>query len=378
MNKVLIVTDLSFPKGSAMASRLLSFCHIFHDLGYSVDVITTKSEDEKNKWIDKGFYSYYVVNSNRSYGLQTLLGNENIKNAVDKYLDKNDVDFVFTTSLNMNFNRVYKTCIKHNKKIILEQCEWYDPSSFKFYQYDPRYINFNTNIKKRYLNVDGVISISRLLNDYYQSNDVKTIRIPSIVDIDEKKYNDDINNEKIHLIYTGNASRSKELLKPILLALNNNKYKDKFIFDIYGLTKQQLLNNINDETLLSDDVQCYGFIGQDKIEEKLLESDYQIFIRPNRRSSNAGFPTKLCESMSAGTPIITNDTGDIGLYLKDGYNGFVCKGNEEKDIEEVFDKILNLNRENYTNIRKNARKSAKDNFDYRNYLEIVKKLIEEI
>ena len=383
MKRVLIITDLSFPSGSAMASRLLSFCHIFDELHYSVHVITAKYEGDdykKGNIYENGYYSFEIVGSNRSYGLQSFLGNENLSRRVDNYLNENDVEFVFMTSLNMNFKKVFDVCKKHNKKIILEQCEWYDSSSFRFKDLDPRFKNFNKNISERFKKVDGVISISRLLNDYYLNSGLRSIRIPSILDISNKPYSINTQNKKIKLVYTGNASKSKELLKPIMEAIY--EYKDSFELDIYGISEERLLDNIdNDINLyeqLKDNVKCYGFVSQEEIESIIMKADYQIFIRPDRKSSNAGFPTKLSESLAVGTPVICNETGDIGLYLSDGYNSFISLGITKDSLKHVFNRLLRLEKSQYQSIRENARKTAEKNFDYKIYIEDVKKLIEEL
>lgn len=383
MKNVLIVTDLSFPKGSAMASRILSFCHLFDDLGYNVHVITGKFEDENvvyNTKIKESFYSYEIVKSNRSYRLQSYLGNENLSKRVDEYLNNNEVEFVFTTSLNANFKKVFDVVKKHNKKLILEQCEWFDPSSYTFKSFDPRYKTFENNIKNNFVKADGVIAISRLLYNYYDNLGIKTIRIPSILDMDNIEYSLKSDSEIIRLVYTGNSSKSKELLKPILLALSSDeKYMNNFRFDIYGMNDEGLLRNINNDKELLNKVKkvviTHNFVKQDVIKEILLHSDFQIFIRPNRKSSNAGFPTKLAETMSVGTPVFANDTGDISLYLKDSINGYICKDTNENSVKEVFDRIL----ENKSNsLRKESRKTAEDNFNYKVYLEDVRKLIESL
>jgi len=383
MKKLLIVTDNLFPKGSALASRLISFCRLFKDLGYDIHVITARSVDKTNvdKIIDNKDYTYEVVSTNRSDRLQSFIGNENLVKRVDNYLKNNKVDLVFSTSLNTTFSKVLKVVKKYNKKIILEQCEWLDSSSFGLGKFDPRFIMTRLNLTKHYLKVNGVISISRLLDDYYKEKGVKTIRIPSIIDAKNREFNLNSNKEYIRLVYTGNASKSKELLKPIVEALaSNEEFINNYKFDIYGLNENQYFNNIGrDDMLIEKTNNCvtvHGTVDQKKIEDILLNSDFQIFIRPNRKSSNAGFPTKLCESMSSGTPVISNITGDIGLYLKDGYNGYVSNGIDKESIIAVFDKVLK--NKDLNTMRKNARETALNGFDYSNYLDEVKELIEKL
>lgn len=386
MKNLLIVTDLSFPKGSAMASRILSFCHLFNDLGYKVHAITGKYESSYCRYdeiIEEDFYSYEVVKSNRSYRLQSYIGNENLAYRVEDYLNENEVDLVFTTSLNAVFGKVLNICKKYNKKIIVEQCEWYDSSSFTFGRLDPRYLRFLYNITFKYIKADGIISISRLLNNYFESKNVKTTRIASILDVQYSPYTNTTNNEKIEIVYTGNTSKSKELLKPIFEALSfKQEYLNKINFNIYGSNINGVLKNINNDKDLYNKVKnslfIHGSVPQEKIKDILLKADYQMFIRPNRRSSNAGFPTKLAESMAVGTPVISNYTGDIELYLKDNINGLVCDGITCEDVKKIFDKIINMSKGNYSILRRNARLTAEENFDYRKYLNQVKELVDSL
>ena len=279
------------------------------------------------------------------------------------------MDFIFSTSLNALYRKLLKLCKKKGIKLILEQCEWYDPSSFGMGEYDIRYIRFNQNIKRYYKEADYIISISRLLDDYYKGIGAKSIRIPSIADVINKPRNYDIDNERIKLVFTGNTSNSKELIMPVLEALKD--YKDRIELHIYGSSMEGLRKHINNEELLnelSDCLYAHGIIKQKEVERVLLNSDYQIFIRPNRRSSDAGFPTKLCESMSVGTPCITNDTGDISLVLRDRKNGFVVKGNDVNAVRETFERIVKLDKDSYRQMRMIARSDAESFFDYRNYL----------
>ena len=378
MKKILFVTDLSFP-GSAMASRLLAFVKLFKDLGYDIHLIAGKSEElESGKIYQGDGYSYEIVSSKRNARMMSYLGNENLIDAVDKYLQNNKTDYIFSTSLNALYRKLLRLCKIRRVKLILEQCEWYDPSSFGFGNYDIRYLRFKSNIKNYYKEADYIISISRLLDDYFKSIGVNSLRIPSITDVKNKPFNYDIDSKKIKLVFTGNTSNSKELIIPVLEALND--YKDKIELHIYGSSMNSLRKHVQNDKLLdnlSDSLYVHGVIKQEEVEKVLLNSHYQIFIRPKRRSSDAGFPTKLCESMSVGTPCITNDTGDISLILKDGYNGFLVKGNDTNAVKEVFERIVNLDEKSYHKMRMMARKDALSFFDYRNYTNNVERFLKD-
>ena len=108
------------------------------------------------------------------------------------------------------------------------------------------------------------------------------------------------------------------------------------------------------------------------------KADYSIFIRPRRRSSDAGFPTKLAESMAVGTPVITNDTGDVGLYIKDGENGYLLSEGTADELTAVLKEILKEGAYLRRLQRRNARRTAEQVFDYRGYRETMTKFIDEV
>jgi glycosyltransferase involved in cell wall biosynthesis len=125
-------------------------------------------------------------------------------------------------------------------------------------------------------------------------------------------------------------------------------------------------------------VYIMGKIPQQEVHQAYMDADYSIFIREDKRSSHAGFPTKLAESMAAGTPVITNDTGDIGLYLKNGENGYLLQDTSPESIKKVLEKILQLTSEETIEMRSKARKTAEESFDFRVYKQLMKDFLEDV
>ena len=153
-------------------------------------------------------------------------------------------------------------------------------------------------------------------------------------------------------------------------------YRKKFEFHIYGPSREKVIENIggNFEKLIQagDSVVIHGYVPQQNMEKIQREADYMLFIRPHRRSSDAGFPTKLGESMSVGTPVISNNTGDISMYLRNGENGFIMNSGNETDVRTVLEKIQNLPKQKYYEMRIRAREMAEKSFDYRVYQDAFK------
>ena len=372
---VVLLTNCNFPFGSAWSSRARHFVKLISSCGYHVHVIAPMPSAVQDDESLNG-YDYSVEYVNYKESVFTLMGigaASPFCNALDSYLKGHKVSFVFSNRMPFVSEHISAIAHKHRLSYILEQCEWFDPSSFKGGKFNPYYRKSERQIRKTNFKIaDGIVAISRLFENHYSS--LPTIRIPTILDTQQIKWSEgSTNDKKTRLIFAGNIGGRKEVLLPVFeaLAMLPNA-KDVIHLDLYGPNEQQVLENISNRTdlwnQLNGVVSIHGRIPQQQNEDKLREADYSIFIRPKRRSSDAGFPTKLAESMSVGTPVITNDTGDVGLYI-DGANGFLLPDCTSEPLFNVLRNLISQNKEAARQMRQAARKKAEQAFDYRNYIE---------
>lgn len=380
---LLVITDIPFPFGVAMSARIRAFCKLFGLAGYAVHVIALHkgSADIKvNRVYYDTEYSYEIVSDKAATVIESFIGNKEFSPYIKNYIIKNKVDLIFSSSCQNYFKAILKLAKKFKIPYYIEQCEKFDINSYKLGKLDPRRIRFLNLYNKGYNKVTGVIAISRFLKSHYEELGVSAIRIPTIIDVENTKYSLKKASEKIELVLTGNASGKKELVSPIIEALYNNPvFKEKFRFNIYGTPKQRLIADCPEIKGMLNELENVvifnGRVPQEEIENIIRNSTFQIFIRPDRESSHAGFPTKLGESMAVGTPVISNDTGDICLYLKDSVNGFVLGDSTEQAVTRVFKKILIMSEKDISEMRKNARKTAEQSFDIEVYTDSLKKFI---
>lgn len=367
---IVFITNCKFPFGSASSIRTLNLAHLLNSVGHNVHIIAdfTSSEIEEFDFCDYETLLEFTTSHLRRMSLPSKC----VK-ALEQYCYTHRVDAVFTNACSDRFFKIAKYCQKSNLKLFVESCEWYDYSNYKLGRLDYRYWINEKMISKGFSYADGIISISRFLDEHNRSLGVKSVRIPTIMDIDNTSYSvDKCQNEKITIIYTGNPGKSKEYLSPIIACLaHNQKYREKICFHIYGPSMDQVRYNLGDDykyiSLAEDSVVVHGSVPQKEMNEIMCSADYSMFIRPDRVSSHAGFPTKLGESFAAGTPVISNLTGDIGIYLKDRVNGFIVDGISENSVEEIFNRLISISNDEYLRMRKNARSSAEKAFNFMNY-----------
>lgn len=241
--------------------------------------------------------------------------------------------------------------------------------------------------------VDAMIVISKYLKRYYEKYIDNIIVIPPLSPINCKKSSDTKVDDFIKLYYAGIPFRLGERL------LNKNSAKDrldlvlelvyslssenlKFTLDIYGMTVEQYKEaipehiEIIDILLKKNIVEFHGYVDANVAYEALLVSDYTILLREKNRTSEAGFPTKISESIQCGIPVITTDTSDILDYVEDGRDATILEINDFEIAKAKLKDIL-LSAKYGAN---NAKKYALQNkaFDPNSYTDILNSFIKKL
>ena len=372
--RVLLAISDSFPYGAAYAARTRALCKLIQSSGYRTDVLCDYPSKE-DKISEYG--NVYYVSKEPYVGAQKLFKlPRDYQVKLDSILNDNNYDLIVSRSMFDRFDRVLKTVRKHGIPLILESCEWYDVKGFARGKYDIRYWQFLHCFRKTYNRVDGVIAISRLLEEHYLSVVPNTIRIPAIHELEKLPYRiSSRGDEEIRLIFAGNIFGGKEQFEELLIALSRaNLHSKKLCLNIYGPTEQILISSLSEDglkayELIKNNIVIHGMVPQLEIANACQENDFGIFFRPNRRSSDAGFPTKLGEYLGAGTPVITNCTGDLALVMKDGINGYLLEKLSIEALIKIIEKITCLNTLEQEMMRKASRDSACDLLDYHAYTE---------
>ena len=61
------------------------------------------------------------------------------------------------------------------------------------------------------------------------------------------------------------------------------------------------------------------------------------------------------------------DTGDISLYVKNGYNGFLVEDESKQGITKILKIILSMSEAERNKMRLNARNTANEHFNSKTY-----------
>ena len=382
--KILVSVTALFPYGTPIASRMLNFCRLFSFLGHEVfvfcDYLSNKEYKVSTNYAEfeslKLFYSFEKRNLRSK-----CLKNFKTPKLIENFLNENDVNLIFSSSSTERYKSVLKIAKKKSIPLVLESCEKFHYTNWKYGKFNLGYHDFIRCWIKEYPKSDAVIAISRFIKNYFLGKGKNVIRIPTILDVDKIPCKL-LREESSHLkyVFSGGLGHGKDSLVEFMIAMNNVKDKLKHPIEliVYGPSKDAVRETLKEKAFimenLGNSVHYYGRIPQNEIPLRLMDNDFGIILRPQRESSNAGFPTKLAEYMAAGLPVIANDTGDIGLYLNES-NGFLLKNKEVVSVEEALLTIDTLTDEELSNRRKKARETAEKNFDYHIYAKPVSELI---
>ena len=262
MKNVLYIGNFSFPFGNAAGKRVYSNGKILKELGYNVTFIgldkNLKTEislkESKNVYDGFVYYNFHCprknldwINYRKKFNslLDLLFKEETLKNL-------QFIIYYGNPSLSIFNKKLMRFCRKHQIKVIADCGDWLTIKTNNLFfniakSIDDAYL-------KAYLNkkVDGVIVVSSYLENYYKKSGCKTVIIPPLSAVKNKFSESDSNLiDKKVISYAGQPFRKnqkeidpitlKDRIDKMVMLLHTAKKKNcKFIFNVYGLTKEEI------------------------------------------------------------------------------------------------------------------------------------------
>lgn len=384
---ILYVGGFELPDKNAAAHRVLANAKCLRDIGYNVVLVGVSKEKvvDKNSFDVQGFKCYNIKypESNREW--------LNYITSIKKY--KSIIDIVKPSKIiayNFPALSLYRLMKLSKVEIYADITEWYEPKGnfiFKLIK------GFDVSLRMKYLHkkLNGLIVISDYLENYYSKFGVENIiNIPPLVDTSETKWsnekftttttttttnnnNNNNGNKAFRFIYSGSpGSGNKDRLDIVIESLKPF-YVEKeipIVLDVVGITKEFYVENFNNNNSLNaeyDFVNFHGRVVHLRSIELLKKADFSIFFREDNLTNNAGFPTKFVESVSAGTPVITNVSSNIKKYIigNNIKNELIIDDLSPSEISNVFKEIFSLDKEEILRERENSIDT--NIFDYSQY-----------
>lgn len=368
------------PEGNAAAQRVTGNAKAFRDLGYDTFFIGLSRKTECCGEIVY-YEGFRFINFHYPTNLKEWISYLSSIEQYKKFLDKQPNIIIAYNFPAFALDKLRKWSNTRNIKIIADCTEWYETRGNLVFRsikgFDTWY-----RMKRVHPKMDGLIAISDYLYDYYSIRMENVVNIPPLVDLDMEKWklNDEdklLKDDIVNIIYAGSPGNgNKDRLDLIMEALSlvKNDKVSNFKFNVIGITKEQYLNIFKTPIPenLKDNLLFKGRLSHSDTVNQVKQSDFYLFIRNNNLSNRAGFPTKFSESISCGTPVVTNSSSNIKQYIVTGENGFILDHLTLNELKNTLNKTIQLPKSQIEEMKKYCSQSHL--FDYRNYLSSFEKL----
>lgn len=376
--RVFYIGNFIYPDGNAPGKRVAANVILFKQLGYDVIVIGKGNNNTDSE------QHYQFLNNRKKILINQDICNYNIFiNIFNLHKNDNIEDIIVyygSPSTSFFLMRLIRFCKKNKITIVSDCVDWLSIKTknplFNLVK------KTDDVIIKRILNnrVDGLIVISNYLKNYYERKNPNVIVLPPLT-LPVSKTTKFSQTQTLSLIYAGQlfrlnerkikVSTLKDRIDIVIESLYHLKQSyENFVFNIYGFTREEYLLAIPKHKHIIDDLHknifFHGRKNNTEVEKNIRKADFSVLIRDDKVESKAGFPTKVTESITQGTPVIITNTGDLGNYITDGVNGFIVNNT----VESLLSKLLwlcEMSIDNKNNLKDQCFNS--NLFCYNNYLD---------
>lgn len=377
MDHILYLGGFCLPNKNAAAQRVLANAKIFRELGYDVTLIGL-SHNNTTSFLFEGFQCVNLkYPSSFSSWIQMLCS---IKQ-YERYIINNKTKIVVAYNHpSIALFRLFKYCKKQGIKLLSDCTEWYEPHGKIFFNI-VKGLDVYERMNKIHPKLDGIITISRYLDDFYLRRGVKTLLLPPLVDKREAKWIIDKkfdNKDKIKLLYAGSPGGTKDRIDMVIESLAEIAKKGiNFEFDIVGITQKQYENLYAKELsqISSSFTKFHGRLPHEQVIQMLLQADFQIFLREENLVTKAGFPTKFVETISSGTIVLTNASSNLKDFMLEGENSYELDITNKESLVNSLMIPMSLSK---FEITQKCQRINSYTFDFRNYVEQTKLFIQSI
>jgi len=175
-------------------------------------------------------------------------------------------------------------------------------------------------------------------------------------------------NENIVFGFIGRLDIYTKGLDTMIIAFKNllTTHPKAQLWIVGDSNEKAILNQLIIENNLTENVVLFG--GKFGIEKNNLLNQMDVFVHPSR---NEGLPTSIIEAASFGKPCIVTYATNIGDLITKYQCGEMIYNQDSKALYKSMTKFAMIwnNQEDFTEIRHNAVRMVKDNFNWRKIIQ---------
>lgn len=324
--KILYIGGFQLPDKNAAAQRVVNIAKALRDFGQDVVFLHNVKSIKFPVWKNYfGFRSYECGKNPIKYNFGISI--------IKKIAKDEKIDTIIAYNYpSIALNKLVSFCKKQKIKVVADVTEWYEVQGKSIKSLIKRW-DVKFRMTKVHPKMDGIIAISQYLYDYYK-NKTNTVKIPPLVDLSEAKWRTEKEKNNVPtFVYAGDPSTQKERLDLIVNMIEEIAKEKSIALKVVGITREEY-EFMYSTSYGGNSIKFYGRLPHKDAVREVALADWSIIIREDTLSNKAGFPTKVVESISCGTPVIANYFSNIKDYL-DERNSLLVN-----NIDDILDNIV--------------------------------------
>ncbi|MCW3839602.1 glycosyltransferase [Micromonospora yasonensis] len=270
--------------------------------------------------------------------------------------------------------QLQRWCRRNGVPILADVVEWYSPKQLRGGRLGPLHLSTKVALRYHYPRCAGVVAISSFLESYYRERGCAVVRVPPTLDVRALGAAPVAASAGgMRLVYAGSPGR-KDLLAETIRGVDLAARDGCDVsLQVIGPSPAEVTRALGAPP--PPPVRVRGRVPQQEVPALLRQADFSILMREPARFAQAGFPTKFCESLAHGTPVIANLTSDLRSYLRDGVEGLVLPDHSAQSLRLALHRALHLPAEVRGAMRRAAHERAVASFDVRGYVAVLDELL---
>lgn len=389
--KCFICAQKKFPRGDAGANYIQYLGMALKKAGYNVFILSNGSYDycEKKK---NGYYyrGLRFIIPPRIKGIslfEICLGWIRYKKVILNENPKAGDVVIFYITNPFFLNGIRTFAHKRGMKTVACVVDYIPANAFKKGSKGKEYKRYKKALESEIPKCDVVFPISTYINEFYQKCTCRSVVIPIMADVDEynREYNVRTFEKKKKFIYTAIGAigvNTKDNFEEMLMALSELSIEElkgiEFHITSFKNGQQKIaeiiskIKNTDVQLAVRKSIQYHEWMEYEELVALYRRMDFLFIVRDVTLMTLSNFPSKVPEAMAFGIIPVVSKVGDYTrFYLRDGYNSIIFTGKEGDSCVDALKRALYLSNDEIIKLSYNAYKTAKEKFDYKNWVGII-------
>lgn len=215
---------------------------------------------------------------------------------------------------------------RHRVPLIIDVRDWYKPKDVPGLRNQIMIALNNVAVRLPARSVKGAVAVSSLLERHLEDKGLAVLRMPAVMELSHEGSGVAADNSRqegfLKVGFVGNPGKRDWQSVAVLLDIAEQWVSPDIFLEVVLAGPRQPSTATNGEMIFPRArVSWLGHVSRQEALAVVAGVDFTVLIRPSERYAQAGFPSKVAESLLVGTPVISNSTSDLADFLFPGVNG---------------------------------------------------------